>query len=50
LTRWNATKIQKQNAMLIASLGMKEEYTDLVKHAPQGGELFERIRKRSLDA
>ena len=50
LTRWNATKVQKQNAMLIASLDMKEEYTDLVKNAPRGGELFERIRKRSLDA
>ena len=50
LTRWNATKVQKQNAMLIASLDMKEGYTDLVKNAPQGGELFERIRKRSLDA
>ena len=39
-----------QNALLIASLDMKEEYADLVRNAPKGGELFERIRMRALDA
>ena len=39
-----------QNAMLIASLEMKDEYSELVRNAPEGGELFERIRMRSLDA
>ncbi len=50
LQQKNANKIQMQNAMLIASLDMKEEYADLVRNAPQGGELFERIRIRALDA
>ena len=38
-----------QNAMLIASLDMKDEFIELVKAAPPGGELFERIRTRALD-
>jgi len=50
LQSWNANKIQKQNAMLIASLDMRDEFAELVRAAPGGGELFERIRKRSLDA
>lgn len=50
LQQKNANKIQMQNAMLIASLDMKEEYVDLVRNAPKGGELFERIRMRALDA
>ena len=50
LQQKNANKIQMQNAMLIASLDMKEEYADLVRNAPKGGELFERIRRRALDA
>ena len=50
LQQKNANKIQMQNAMLIASLDMKEEYVDLVRNAPMGGELFERIRMRALDA
>ena len=50
LSTWNASKIQMQNAMLIASLDMKEEYTELIRSAPQGGELYERIRTRSLNA
>ena len=50
LQQWDANKIQKQNAMLIASLDMREEFVDLVRAAPAGGVLFERIRKRSLDA
>lgn len=50
LSSYNANKIQMQNAMLIASLNMKEEFVELVKNAPKGGELFERIRARSLDA
>ena len=50
LQLWDASKIQKQNVMLIASLDMREEFVDLVRAAPAGGVLFERIRKRSLDA
>ena len=50
LQQKNANKIQMQNAMLIASLDMKEEYADLVRNAPKGGELFERIRMRALNA
>jgi len=49
LSKWNQSKIQKQNAMLIASLDMREEFVQLVSNAPLGGELFERIRKRSLE-
>jgi len=29
---------------------MNEDYADLVRNAPKGGELFERIRMRALDA
>ena len=50
LSAWRSSKIQMQNAMLIASLDMKDEYSELVRNAPEGGELFERIRMRSLDA
>jgi hypothetical protein len=50
LQRWDASKVQKQNAMLIASLDMRPEFVDLIRAAPVGGELFERIRMRSLDA
>ena len=50
LTRWNISKVQKQNAVLIASLDMREEFIELISSAPAGGELYERIRKRSLDA
>lgn len=50
LSSFNANKIQMQNAMLIASLDMKKEYLHLVSKAPEGGELFERIRRRALDA
>jgi len=50
LQEWNSSKIQMQNAMLIASLDMREEFTQLVQDAPEGGELFERIRTRSLNA
>ena len=49
LQEWNASKIQMQNAMLIASLDMKDEYLDIIRNAPKGGELFERIRHRSLN-
>lgn len=49
LSKWNQSKIQKQNAMLIASLDMREEFVQLVSNAPPGGELFERIRNRSLE-
>ena len=50
LSSYNSNKIQMQNAMLIASLDMKEEFADLVRNAPKGGELYERIRMRALDA
>ena len=50
LTSWNKSKVQKQNAVLIASLDMREEFIALISSAPAGGELYERIRKRSLDA
>jgi hypothetical protein len=50
LSSFDADKLQKQNVMLIASLDMKEEYIELVRSAPEGGELFERIRMRSLNA
>ena len=49
LAQKNASKIQKQNSMLIASLDMGPEYCELVRSAPKGGELFERIRTRSLN-
>ena len=49
LQEWNTSKIQMQNAMLIASLDMKDEYLDIIRNAPKGGELFERIRHRSLN-
>ncbi len=50
LSSFDESKIQKQNAMLIASLDMREEFVELVSNAPKGGELFERIRMRSLNA
>lgn len=50
LQQKNASKIQMQNSMLIASLNMSDEYIDLVRNAPKGGELFERIRTRALNA
>ena len=49
LISWNKSKIQMQNSMLIASLDMRDEHIDLVRNAPQGGELYERIRMRSLN-
>ena len=50
LQQKNKTKIQRQNAMLIASLDMRDEFRELVRDAPKGGELFERIRNRALNA
>jgi len=50
LATWDKSKVQKQNAVLIASLDMKEEFVELISSGPPGGELYERIRKRSLDA
>ncbi len=47
---WSASKVQKQNVMLVASLDMRDEFVELVQSAPAGGELFERIRSRSLGA
>ena len=42
--------IHHQAAMLIASLSPTDEYSELIQNAPKGGELFERIRIRALDA
>jgi hypothetical protein len=49
LLSWNESKIQMQNSMLIASLDMRDEHIELVRNAPKGGELYERIRRRSLN-
>ena len=49
LSQYNQNSIQQQNAMLIATLDMKPEFTDLVRNAPKGGDLFERIRNRALN-
>ena len=48
LSQYNRNKIQRQNAMLIATLDMREEFVELVKSAPEGGDLFERIRNKAL--
>jgi len=51
LEKWSIqSKIHHQAAMLIASLSPKTEYSKLIQGAPKGGELFERIRSRALDA
>ncbi len=49
LSQYDRNSIQQQNAMLIATLDMKPEFTDLVRNAPKGGDLFERIRNRALN-
>ena len=49
LKSYNKSTIQKQNAMLIASLGMREDLIELVESTPKGGDLFERIRSRALN-
>ena len=49
LNRYSGKRIQMQYAMLVASLDMCEDYFKLVKSAPKGGELFERIRSRALN-
>lgn len=49
LSRFTQNSIQHQNAMLIATLDMKPEFTNLVRNAPKGGDLFERIRDRALN-
>tara|TARA_Y100001935_G_C17309208_1_gene514588 strand:- start:1829 stop:2404 length:576 start_codon:yes stop_codon:yes gene_type:complete len=49
LNRYSGKRIQMQYAMLVASLDMCEDYVELVRSAPQGGELFERIRSRALN-
>jgi len=51
LEKWCAqSMIHHQAAMLIASLSPNDEYSKLIQSAPKGGELFERIRMRALDA
>ena len=49
LSQWKRDSIQMQNVMLIASLEMREDLIEIVKNAPEGGDLFERIRSRSLN-
>lgn len=49
LKSYNKSTIQKQNAMLIASLGMRDDLIELVESTPKGGDLFERIRSRALN-
>ena len=49
LKSWNKSTVQKQNAMLIATLGMRPDLIELVESAPKGGDLFERIRNRALN-
>ncbi len=49
LSQYDQNSLQQQNAMLIATLDMKPEFTDLVRNAPKGGDLFERIRNRALN-
>lgn len=49
LSRFTQNSIQHQNAMLIATLDMKPEFSNLVRSAPKGGDLFERIRDRALN-
>ena len=49
LNRYSGKRIQMQYAMLVASLDMCEDYVELVRSAPKGGELFERIRSRALN-
>ena len=51
LEKWSKeSKIHHQATMLIASLSPCNEYSKLIQSAPEGGELFERIRSRALDA
>ena len=49
LAQWKRDSIQMQNVMLIASLEMRGDLIEIVKNAPEGGDLFERIRSRSLN-
>ena len=49
LAQWKRGPIQMQNVMLIASLEMRDDLIEIVKNAPKGGDLFERIRARSLN-
>lgn len=48
LQKWTKKNIQHQAVMLICSLEMRDEFHELVKTAPRGGELFERVRSRAL--
>ena len=51
LEKWcTQSTIHHQASMLIASLSPSDEYSELIKSAPKGGELFERIRIRALSA
>ena len=50
LQRMVVDDLRHRLAMLIASLDMNEDLVELVTTAPIGGELYERIRRRCLDA
>jgi hypothetical protein len=50
LQKWASNDIRHQIVMLICSLQMKDDLRGLVESAPEGGELFERIRERALAA
>ena len=50
LQRMVVDDLRHRLAMLIASLDMNEDLVELVTTAPTGGELYERIRRRCLDA
>lgn len=50
LDKWcSKSAIHHQTCMLIASLNPDTEYFELIRTAPKGGELFERIRNRALE-
>lgn len=50
MNKWcSKSAIHHQTCMLIASLNPNPEYFELIRSAPKGGELFERIRKRALE-
>ena len=50
LEKWcSKSIIHHQTCMLIASLNPSNQYFELIRTAPKGGELFERIRNRALE-
>jgi len=50
LDKWSIkSSIHHQTCMLIASLNPTSQNFELIRNAPEGGELFERIRNRALE-